>query len=121
MFKIKYSYKTGDSFHSEDKEKILEFDWIDLQLAKQALQRIREHYLWYESINNSYSFRPKNIERPEWHIKELDESGLDEHSIPNMLVLQMDEGKQVQFWCPWCGYFEHLYGAEIVLNEIIRI
>lgn len=121
MYKIKYHYRTGGSFHSEDREDILEFEWNDVELAKQALERIKEHYLWYESINNSYSFRPKNIERPEWHKNELDEKGLEKIAIQNMLVLQMDEGKQVQFWCPWCGYFETLYGAEIVLDESMTI
>jgi len=121
MFKIKYSYRTGDSFHSEDSEGILDFDWIDLQLAKQALQRIKEHYLWYESVTSYSRFNPNTLERPDWHVKELDENGLDKSTIQSMIVLQMDEGKQVQFWCPWCGYFETLYGAEIVLNEIIRI
>ena len=121
MFKIKYHYRTGDSFSSRDEEETLEFDWTDLELAKEALQRIKEHYKWYESVNSSYSFRPEPIDRPEWHKNELDEKGLSETTIPHMLVLNMDDGKKVQFWAPWCGYFEQLYGAEIVLSERITI
>jgi hypothetical protein len=66
MYKIKYSYRTGDSFHSEDREEILEFDWEDIDLAKAALKRIEDHYRWYTSrdICSSYS---DELPRPEWH------------------------------------------------------
>ena len=117
MYKIKYSYRTGDSFGSEDREEILEYEWEDIELAKEALKRIEEHYRWYESVSSSYSFSPKTIERPEWHKNELDDKGYHETTIQNMIVLNMDNGKKVQFWCPWCGYFESLYGCELVLGE----
>lgn len=41
-YKIKYFYKTGNSFHTEDKEDVLEFDWENIELAKEALKRINE-------------------------------------------------------------------------------
>ena len=118
MYKIKYSYRTGDSFHSEDREDILdEIEWSELENAEAALERIREHYEWYESLNG-YSFRRDKVKRPEWHEKEVDNK--DPFTNRNLITLKLDNGNHVQFWAPWCGYFETLYGAEIVLSKRIR-
>lgn len=38
---------------------------------------------------------------------------LDEMTAQNQIILYTDEGEKFQFWCPWCGYFERLYSAEI--------
>jgi len=67
MYKIQYHYHTGDSFHTEEREDLLEFEWKDLDVAKECLKRIREHYRWYESKENSYSFRHEEVTRPTWH------------------------------------------------------
>jgi len=113
LYRIKYSYYTGDSFGSEDREDVLEFEWKDLEKAKQALQRIKEHYRWYQS-KESYWSREK-VEKPEWHNVNSEHVYLSgEH---NLLNLEMDNGNEVQFWPPWCGYFEGLYGAKIVIPE----
>jgi hypothetical protein len=117
MYKIKYSYRTGDSFHSEDREEILEFEWEDIKLAEEALKRIEEHYRWYTSIRNSYSFSPETIERPDWHKKEFTSTDHAQSTEENMIVLRMDNDQTVQFWAPWCGYFETLYGCELVLGK----
>ena len=34
MYKIKYYYQTGDSFHTEEREELLEFEWKDLNPVK---------------------------------------------------------------------------------------
>ena len=53
-YKIKYSYRTGDSFNTSEGEDTLEYVWTDLDVAKEALKRIKEHYKWYDCIE-SYS------------------------------------------------------------------
>ena len=114
MYKIKYDYQTGDSFHTEEREDLLEYEWMDLDVAKECLKRIREHYKWYQSLENHYSFRKEEIVKPTWH--NIDMSNFiirtDEHYLMNM---PLDNGNEIQFWPPWCGYFEHLHGAEIVI------
>jgi len=113
LYRIKYSYRTGDSFHSEDCVSTLEFEWRDLEKAKEALKRIKEHYAWYESKENYYG-RKKELEKPAWHNVNSEHVQLSgEHYLIN---IEMDNGNEVQFWAPWCGYFEHLYGAEIVVD-----
>ena len=111
MYRIQYQYQTGDSFHTEDREDILEYEWLDLDIAKECLRRIKEHYLWYESLENSYSFRDP-VSKPVWHNVKIQRLGdRNEHCLINLPV---DNGKEIQFWPPWCGYFERLYGAEII-------
>lgn len=111
-YKIKYNYQTGDSFHTETCEEVLEFDWEDLDIAKEGLKRINEHYKWYSS-KNSYSFNKNEVSKPEWHNVNTDLVS-QEHYLMN---IRMDNGKEVQFWPPWCGYFETLYGAEIIIED----
>jgi hypothetical protein len=112
-YKIEYFYRTGDSFHSEDKECLLEYVWEDLEVAKECLKRIREHYEWYESKVNPWA---DEVERPAWH-SVAESRFISEHDVHNMLNLPMDGGKEIQFWPPWCGYFETLYGAKIVIDS----
>ena len=39
VYQIKYRYQTGDSFHTENLEDVLEFDWKNLDVAKECLNR----------------------------------------------------------------------------------
>ena len=113
MFKIKYYYRTGDSFSSRDEEDVLEFDWENLDVAKQCLQRIKEHYKWYES---HHSYSGEKLPKPDWYNPKSYDKYEPDMGIINLIT---DDGEDFQFWAPWCGHFETLYGAEIVLNEKI--
>ena len=111
-YKIKYNYQTGDSFHTETCEEVLEFEWEDLDIAKEGLKRINEHYKWYES-KNSYSFNKDEVSKPEWHNVNTDHVS-NEYYLMN---IRMDNGNEVQFWPPWVGYFESLHWAEIIIED----
>ena len=111
MYQIKYYYKTGSSFHTEDREDILEYEWEYLEVAKEALKRIKDHYAWYEGVNMPWA---NEVEKPKWHNIKPDSTTKDmEHHLIN---IPTDNGEDVQFWPPWCGYFETLYGADIVIG-----
>lgn len=124
-YKIKYSYQTGDSFGNSDEEAILELEWENIDIAKANLKRIEEHYKYYQAKEKSQEFNASKwykeeceyvvkveSEKPDWLVIDSNRL-LAYHSIK----LFTDEGKPWQFWCPWCGYFETLYGAEIIPDE----
>ena len=50
-YRIKISYQTGNSFGSEDTTDYLEITWDDIDIAKENLQRIREHYEMYKELD----------------------------------------------------------------------
>lgn len=104
-YRILISYQTGDSFKTEDKEEFLDGEWENMEILKENLYRIKEHYLWYEDNYKSYGF--KKIEEPEWHKGKPD----------NSILLKTDSG--VEYWNStfWCGYFERLYGAKVVVSQ----
>tara|TARA_Y100000034_G_scaffold102055_1_gene126744 strand:+ start:3341 stop:3697 length:357 start_codon:yes stop_codon:yes gene_type:complete len=95
MYSIKVEYETGDSFHTEDTECILDATWSDPDIAKQNLVRIQEHYDWSE----------RGGEKPDFC------KGKDaKYYFPILL----DDGTEKEICASWCGYFETLYGATII-------
>lgn len=107
MYKIKYHYWDGDSGGSVDYEKELEFTWSDYEEAVVALDRIRQHYIYYHSIYSTLM----NIQEPPIWWKPVD-TRYPENTI-NVPV----DGKEVNFRCPWCSWSSGLYGAEVVRYE----
>lgn len=147
-YKIEYSYRTGDSFSSNDATGILELEWNDLNVAKANLKRIQEHYRMYEAMHSYFDKRSnqeiiKSFEGNDWLVSdkklaafknEKDWWCIDKRQIPacekegykigevydetmseNCLKLFTDAGKVFQLWAPWCGYFEQLYGAKVIV------
>lgn len=105
-YKIRYNYNTGDSFHTENNIiKELEFTWSDYDVAKANLNRIKEHYEWYQSKKSSLK-------------DEIDPTGKDWYSgkrWDHVLYLYTDDGTKCQISAPWVGWFETLNEAEIVI------
>ena len=98
-YQIKYSYHTGSSFGSSDEEDILEYTWVTMETAKEALAKIKEHYLWYENRNHPWN---DDIPRPKWLIKPKESWKDVIINIPVDFVGK--DGKihkdEVQFWPP---------------------
>jgi len=108
MYTIKAYYRTGDSFHSEDTT-TNEGEWNNLDIAKENLQRMKVHYDYYSYKNK---FASMAMEK-KWKNKPVPKYILEEHGML-LLKLKADNGKEYQIFPPWCGYFESLYGAEII-------
>ncbi len=109
-YRIEYNYDTGDTFRTEeDLTSELEFEWENLDIAKENLKRIKEHYEWYSSKE---SYRKKDMDPPSWWNCD---SGTSMKNMEHYLInLKMDNGKEVQIHAPWCGYFETLNSAKII-------
>jgi hypothetical protein len=112
-YKIKIYYQTGNSFGSEDTSDYIELTWKNLDIAKENLDYIKEHYEMYSDLNG-YSYRKKrsNDETIElykdkpWFVAEYD----------FCLKLKTDDGQFMQISAFWCGYFEALHEAEIIAD-----
>ena len=59
MYKILIKYNSGDSFNRyDDLEKCLEPKWANIEIAKENLKRIKDHYEWIQNFEpNSYAAR----------------------------------------------------------------
>lgn len=117
MYQIRISYQTGDSFHTEDTETILDYDWGDVNVVTQNLKRIREHYEMYQEMADRYhaSFKEMKGEygKKDWFV--VDGEAIDlAGTAARCLYLYLDDGTKFQYSCPWCGYFETLYGGEVI-------
>jgi hypothetical protein len=103
MYQIKVEYETGDSFGRSDEQEILRHSWSNLDIAKENLQRIKEHYLWannWQPERKAPSFLEDTTHYGRWDINLLN-----------------DERNEVRFGVSWVGYFETLYGASIIADE----
>ncbi len=118
-YRILVNYYTGNSFGSHDTEDYLDLSWNNLDVAKENLKAIKDHYKMYNEIEGSSWKAKKSREeiledyKNNWWFPENDDS----FSTHNLMKLKTDEGKTVQQWNFWCGYFEGLYGAEIVSED----
>lgn len=115
FYKIKVFYETGDSFSSNNTETILEPEWEKLDVAKENLKRIKTHYKIYQRLDHhNYSWDKE---------KRFDEKKLPDYVIYDKknnwlnLKLLLDNGNEMQIYVGWCGYFERLYGADIIIKE----
>ena len=111
-YAIDAQYQTGNSFGNEDaSDRVAECD--GLETAKENLRRIQEHYHWYKDQRDSTKQRRREygfdkslpVPKPEW---------LENTEYDFQLRLKTDDGETYIICAPWCGYFESLYGANIV-------
>ena len=145
VYKIKMDYSTGNSFGSEDMIGYVDLEWTNLNVAKENLQRINEHYKQYENISHcrtmskKYELYEENINK-DWFvykprlISKLNGCAIDEKEknrigeenceyVPDdyfaqyCIILKTDDGKDYQMSAFWCGYFEQLYSAEIEIDN----
>lgn len=118
--RILVSYYTGNSFGSEDTKDYLDLSWDNLDVAKENLKAIKEHYKMYNKIERSSWNSPKKS-REDVHAEYKDNwwfpDSEDSFHTHNLMKLKTDEGKLMQQWNFWCGYFEGLYGAEIISED----
>lgn len=114
-YTIKASYQTGNSFSNEDTEDLLGYVVEDKEVARKALVSLKKHYEAYQE-QESFSFRRKSVEinnsKEPWYYKG-DWSDSWQHSV----ILPLDDGSTVVVSVPYVGYFETLYGLDIVLVD----
>ena len=118
-YKIKITYDTGNSFRKEEgKIDFLDLEFTDLEIAKDNLRRIKEHYLAYMLIKNEWDIREKDRKREiikaesqDWYVS--GRNGEWEYIIN----LFNNKGETVQEQVFWAGYFESLVCAEIVSDD----
>jgi glycosyltransferase involved in cell wall biosynthesis len=99
-YKLMARYTTGDSFSSEETtDEILELS--NLEIMDENLTRLKMHYMWYRSKNNSgYKKYPK----PSFVV---DDPTM--YTGDRVVLLKDDNGNEFQMSLPYCGYFETLH------------
>lgn len=120
MYKIKITYDTGDSFKTErGLEDYIEGSWNNLDVVTENLNRIKEHYQYYE-LCTEYNFgkSKKQVDRLIKEYEEKDWYAGDANDCIYSLKLLTDEGVEYTVSAhQWCGYFESLVGAEVVVEH----
>lgn len=118
MYLIKYNYNSGDSNGTDyNIEDVLELKFKSLDVAKDNLRRIKEHYLLYQELEGCYvGYKARKYKEileematKDWAV--LKKNG--EYEYKACLILKADGGKPFQIYAPWCGYFESLNEAWI--------
>lgn len=122
-YRIKITYTTGDSFHTEEGlETTLEEVYTTLERATEVLNRIKDHYLFVTTnseYNRGWYFRDKK--RKEEMEKIIEEAKTkpwyveDKYGIYASIKLLLDNGTTWQMHTFWYdGTFDFLDSAEII-------
>lgn len=115
MYTIRANYQTGDSFHTEETS-TTEGEWSSLEIAKENLQRIKIHYSYYE-YKDKYLY--SSFKEREWKGKSVPDFIVIDKKYADLIMLKLkaDNGEEYQIYPPWCGHFERLHGAEIIIVQ----
>lgn len=112
IYQIRLNYTTGDSFRSHEEESTLEYEWKDLEIAKENLQRIKKHYKWF--LDDNYKRDSWKKTMPDFCVKS---STYGSSKYDYSILLKSEGESDYQVYPFWCGYFEHLHYAEIIIKE----
>jgi hypothetical protein len=126
---IQITYDTGDSFNHyidleeplyyqdiDFKQKLLCFD--DLNIGKENLRRIYEHYTAIQDIERTgrFEYTAEEIKQKKEEIKQKDWFDVTGDWKYKIFLLN-DKKEKIYVSAFWCGYFETLRSAEIKLNQ----
>jgi len=96
-YTIEVNYQTGNSFGTEECTEILDRVWHNLEMCEKSLERINNHYKYYEKHSDMWS-NPKG-KKPEGVV-------WDDKYRMIMLELLDDDGKPFLYHPDWCGYLK---------------
>lgn len=123
MYSIEIDYTHGNSFHSERCDHDLEYKWT-LDVAKENLKRMKEHYKAYSSRNGYVSCMMKKreedllkeIKDKPWFVKKAQYGyGDGRGDWENYIMFKEDDGTEKEYdTYTWTDYFSTLHGAKIV-------
>lgn len=119
-YKIKISYRTGNSFGSHDEEEFIDLEWEKLEVVKENLQFIKEHYKQYKELNGWNRVKTseqifKENKDKEWFVSQKRKNG-ESYIEESCIKFKADDEIFMQIYCFWCGYFESLQSAEIIID-----
>jgi hypothetical protein len=130
-YRIKITYQTGNSFISHNVYEYLDLSWKNLDVAKENLKRIKEHYDMYCIVDGYVTPKGKihlfkMNEDKDWFVNiptltKEEEYRPDFHYATYCLFIKADNGNKMQMSAFWCGYFEKLIEIEIVLSNDLLI
>lgn len=123
MYTIEIDYTDGDSFHSERTTRELEYRW-NLDVAKENLKRMKEHYKAYSNRNGYVSCMMKKredellaeIKDKPWYVAKAQHTyGNGRGDWENYIFFKENDGTEKEYSIyTWTGYFATLHGARIV-------
>jgi hypothetical protein len=119
MYQLEIKYQTGDSLNSYQETEVLCLSWKDINNAKENLLYIKEHYKMYEEFVTAYTKDKYKIlekyENKEWFVKPEKNDYNLERSI-TIINFKLDNGNKMRARADWCGIFENLEYAKVVLE-----
>lgn len=113
MYTITVDYTTGDSFSSERCTEEIGMCWESLELAREALKSIKQHYeLYLERDGADCNTVKSKAGRFDWYKNDATKAKYDPWYFS--LAVRCDDGEWRNIPCDmWTGYFERLHSARI--------
>lgn len=102
-------------FSKEDGETILKNNETKDWFVKEVKDCV--YYTDNQGKRNYNAISKKEIKKYQNNPKVEVGTFIDTGTAQNQIILYTDEGEKFQFWPNWCGYFESLQYAEIILDN----
>ena len=125
MFTIEVTYQTGDSFNSYEETHEIGLMWNNIELANEALSDLSEHYKLFQeregygrTTTNEDIY--KRAKKCRWYQPTHDRSVYDNENDWSYVgcMVEMDDGSYKDIPTnDWCGYFETLRSAKIIIQS----
>lgn len=116
-YTLRIDYSTGNSFGSEDVITDLEITWDDLDIIKQNLRNIKEHYYMIEELENFMNRKKYDEILAQYRNKDWFVDENDVYMNQYYIYLKADNGNKIRISTFWIGHFEKLHSIEIILSE----
>ena len=114
-YTIDVKYQIGNTSNSEDDVVTIGLVWEDKDLARKALQSIKEHYTLYREYYSSSYRRSRTHAEIEADMKYREWYSDTDYDVLYSCYALMDDGEMREIPSSmWCGYFEKLYYARVV-------
>jgi hypothetical protein len=125
IYEIEYCWDTGDSNGSKNGLlSILEGTYKNIEIAKENIKRIAEHYEYYRLMNDTWAIRcykgKEKAQKEKERNKKLEEAKSKpwyNEKYDFVLKLLADNGKEYEISAPWCGYFDRLNSVRVILAK----
>lgn len=110
MYSIELTYTTGNTFGSDEVQRILDYEWDTEEKAINEMNKIRDHWIYNKKLSSTHKQDEKKLLKTKAFMKEWFKPGESDY----ILILKDNDGNNIELYANWLGYFETLHSTKVI-------